>query len=320
MHATVTRAVSAVVVSASLVVPAGAPEAIAAEPPPVVPTDGTHLGAQVNLRYGLDQYDSIVRFEQQIGRKLAIVNRFHPWSKVQYRQEARHVADGRIPLISWRATDDKPDANRARKIASGQYDALIRRHADAINELRGPVLVRWNWEMDQRPGARQYIGEPSDFVAAWRRIVGIFRQRGADNAQFVWAPRANSFNKGTGQQYYPGDRWVDWIGGSAVPLKAFRDFDTIFEGLHRWGAGRGKPLLAWIGAQERPGDPNWKRNFLRGADEALRERMTGFRAFVYYHALSPKGYEFWADTTPQAFGAFRAMACSAHLNAPPRCG
>ncbi len=278
------------------------------------PADGSWFGAHVNPRGGLDQYQSIVAFESDLGRQLAVVNRFHPWHHRSFRMEARHIADGRIPMISWRGTDDDPDGERAAKIARGEYDSHIAAAADAVEALGGRVLIRWNWEMDQPPGARQYIGEPSEFVAAWRRIHGIFRARGATNAQFVWAPRAASFNKGAGPTFYPGDEYVDWIGGSAVPIHSWRDFETIYGEFYSWAASRDKPVLIWAGVRENPDDPDWKATWLSDAHRRIVEEMPAVKAFVYYHALAPSGYAYWADTSPKAFDAIKRIAFDPHFN------
>lgn len=282
------------------------PAASAADP--VTPSAGIHFGAQVNLRYGLSQYESIERFEGQIGRPLAIVNRFRSFSDHDYRDERRHLADGRIPLISWRATDSALDPNRAQRIASGEFDGLIRDTARAIRDLGQPVLIRFAWEMTATRGQRQYIGEPAQFISAWRRIHDIFAQEGATNGLFVWAPRAAGFKKGTSQAYYPGDSYVDWIGASAVPTFSFRSFDTLFGGFYSWASTRNKPLLTWVGVRENPDDPSWKADFVTGAHTTLQQ-WPAVKAFVYYHAQSPKGYYYWADTSTAAFNRYRTMAC-----------
>ncbi len=282
-------------------------------------TPKAHFGAHVNPRYGLDQWESIRRFERQIGRRLTIANKFHGFTNRNYRVEEKLLAGNRIPMISWRATDNRADPYRARKIAAGQYDGVIRNTAQAVRALDDRVLIRFNWEMDQPKGSRQYIGTPSEFIKAWRRIVRIFRSQGATNAQFVWAPRANSFNKGIGQKFWPGASYVDWIGGSAVPIKSFRDFRKVFGGWYRWGKQRDKPMLVWAGVRENPSYAAWKKNWILKASSTLQNDWPRVRAFVYYHALSPKGYRFWADTSSRSKYAFTKMGCAAYFTTRHGC-
>lgn len=316
-------ALVAAALSLALLPAAGAQGAPAPVPAVAVaalaPPRGALFGAHANLRNGQSQYESIVAFERSIGRRLDVTNKFHGWSNHVYKDEAAHLKAGRVPLISWRATDDRPDPNRADRISAGTYDATIVATADAIKALGGPVLLRWNWEMDQEPGERQYIGGPASFIRAWRHIHTVFQRRGATNAKFVWAPRANSFNKGRGQLFYPGPQYVDWIGGSTVPRHSWRDFSVIYAGFYKWGAAQGKPLLAWAGVREKPGDPGWKQRWIDGAHTTIERDMPALKALVYYHALSPLGYRYWADTSPRALAAFKAMGCDPYFDAGGQC-
>jgi mannan endo-1,4-beta-mannosidase len=279
-----------------------------------VPSLGIWLGAFPN-KVG-DNVRSLRQIEATVGRQMKIVNKYHPWSSHNYRFERQLIARGRIPLISWRATEQSPDGSRAQKIASGQYDGVIRRAATAIRALRGRVLIRFAWEMDQGPGERQYIGKPIQFVRAWRRVVSIFRARGATNAEFIWAPRAGSFKKGIGQRFYPGAAWVDWIGGSAVPIHNYATFRNLFGGFYSWASRQPKPLLIWNGVRERGGNAGWKATYFRGMNGAIRG-WRRVKAVVYYHARAPKGYAYYVDTSPQALRAFRGMVRSNYFTPGP---
>ncbi len=273
-----------------------------------VPKKGAWFGAYVQATGGHDQYHSILSFEREIGRRLRVVNKYHGFSDHNYGVESQLVHTGRIPMISWRATDSGTDGSRASKIAGGQYDSLIRTTALAMKALKGRVLLRFNWEMDQDPGQRQYIGSPSEFIRAWRHVHHIFRSVGAHNVQFVWAPRAGSFKSGDGQSFWPGARYVDWIGGSAVPTGNWASFHDIFSDYYAWASGKHKPLLVWAGIMEHPGQSAWKANWISGASKVIRSAMPRVKAFVYYHALSPLGHRYYVDTSPQALRAYKAMA------------
>src|SRR5207247_7587356 len=81
--------------------------------------------------------------------------------------------------------------------------------------------LRWGWEMngDWEPwsGAQNggSSGGAASFRAAWHHIHDIFSEVGAWNVVWVWSPnsgdlphaRWNHFSN-----YYPGDRYVDWVG------------------------------------------------------------------------------------------------------------
>ena len=279
-----------------------------------VPARGAYFGAYVQSKGGQTPMEAVHSFERLIGRKAKIVNKYHPFSDRSYGFEADLIATGHIPMISWRATDDAFDGHRAQKIAGGQYDSLIRNNADALKRLGGRVLLRFAWEMDQPAGQRQHIGSSSEFIAAWRRVYNIFQDRGAKNVEFLWAPRGASFNKGVGQTFYPGDNYVDWIGGSAVPLDNWNSFGSIFDGFYRWGSKQTKPMFIWVGIRENPSSASWKASWISNMSAAIRQHMPAVKALVYYHATSPLGYRFWVDTSSSALNAYRHMGSMSFFN------
>ena len=68
--------------------------------------------------------------------------------------------------------------------------------------------------------------------------------------------------------------------------------------------------------QEKPGNPGWKANWFDRARSTIVNTMPELGAFIYYHALAPKGGDFWADTTAQALASFRRMGQNAHFPSP----
>jgi hypothetical protein len=282
------------------------------------PSRGILFGAHVNPRNGQTQLASIHTFEKEIGRKLDIANKYHGFSDHNYGVERSLLSGGETPLISWRATDNRNDPNRAAEIARGQYDSTVKATATAVKALRRPVLLQFQWEMDQPRGSRQYIGTPAQFVAAWRHIYSLFRSAGAANAAFVWSPRAGAFNHGAAASFYPGDAYVNWIGGSAVPNDSWPSFTGTFSRFYSWGRARHKPLLIWAGVQENRHAAGYKPGWMRSVGTTL-PRWPAVKAFVYYHALSPLGYKFWADTTNASLSAYRAVGCTAYFAMSKRC-
>ncbi len=269
------------------------------------PRRGALFGAYVQANYGRDQYQSVRAFERMIGRRVRIVAKYHPFTEDNFSFEAKISRSGRIPMVNWRATDDRPDPNRAAEIARGEWDASIRSTARALRRLPGRVLVRFNWEMDQDPGDRQYIGNPQEFIRAWRHIDGILRAERARNVQLIWAPRARSFKQHDGQDFYPGDAYVDWIGGSAVPTDSYDSFRKFYGTFYGWAVRRHKPIFIWSGIREHPSVAGWKGNWFVNAGRKIRETMPKVKAYVYYHARSPLGYSFQVDTTGSSLRGYR---------------
>src|SRR5207245_1265065 len=127
--------------------------------------------------------------------------------------EPNMIKHGRIPMIGWRGTS-------LRAIASGRYNALIKRDAIRVRHLHHPIFMRWGYEMNGswEPWSGARNGGPggvSLYIRAWRLIHNIFVRAGATNAIWVWAPNwedipKDSWNHWT--HYYPGDGYVDWVG------------------------------------------------------------------------------------------------------------
>ena len=293
--------------TAALLIPSGAHARIA-------PRHGVLFGAHVSPRWGLYQGPTVRRYEKVIGRKFDLVNRYHAFSDADMTTEKAMASEGRIPMISWKALDGwASDRDRAAAIAAGRADKGIRRFARAVRSIGRTVMIRMWWEFTQAPGRIQYIGPPRKFIPAWRHVVGIFHRMGVRNARFVWDPQANAFCNGRAQSFYPGDRWVDWIGGSAVPIDSFRSFRKLFSCFYRFGKHHPQPLMAWSSVIEKPGSPRWKSRWMRGAKRTIRRRMPLLKAFVYMNADYSRT-NYWADTTKRSLRRYVSMGCSRYFN------
>ncbi|HEV7535162.1 MAG TPA: glycosyl hydrolase, partial [Acidimicrobiia bacterium] len=184
----------------------GSPTAVPGAAPsgPGAPAQGALFGVHTKTGGSESaQKSGVADLEAKLGRKVAIDHYYRPWTTpFPTTREQWDFANGRIPMISWAKT-------YADQIAYGFQDDLIRQRADAIAALAQPLLIRWFWEMDGDKNL-QYSESPGLYIAAWQRIVSIFRAEGATNVGWVWCPNASGFSDGSAQQYYPGDDWVDW--------------------------------------------------------------------------------------------------------------
>jgi hypothetical protein len=285
---------------------------------PIARANAALLGANVSGDDFPNRFEAVAAFERQTGRKLDVINRFHEFSaglQASFFWDRLHIEAGRTVMISWRATDNggsvngEPDPRRASRIVTGEFDEQIIAMAVSLRDLEAPVLLRFNWEMDQDRGDPQYIGTPQEFIAAWRYVHRIFEQRGAKNVEWVWAPRARSFAKDVGPLYYPGFEYVDWIGGSAVPINSFTDAQTIYSAWNQWATNVGKPQLLWLGLRENPADATWKADFLDELRFLASTQWTNIKALVYYSSNSPLGFDYTTDTSFRSLTAFRNLAC-----------
>lgn len=124
-------------------------------------------------------------------------------------------------------------------IASGRLDSYIRQYAVALKAYGGPVLMRLfggefngSWWFGVSPLANPSL-TPSDFVAAWRRVVDIFRAVGAANVSFAWIPNVYPTTPVTWvdsniDAYYPGDSYVDWAGADSYDYAPTSWLDPVY--------------------------------------------------------------------------------------------
>ena len=178
----------------------------------ILPSSGLYLGAFANEPGG------ITTLESDIGRTLALDRSYMPWTFTGWaKRVAPDAAAGRIPELAWSAAP----TTTAAAIASGSQDRVIKAAAKAMRATGVEILLVPWYEFDQPRGHKRFIGGPKRVVAAWRRMVGIFRAAGAKNVHFVWTPMAYDFGphaKVDAASFYPGDTYVHWIGADAYNL------------------------------------------------------------------------------------------------------
>lgn len=102
-------------------------------------------------------------------------------------------------------------------VAAGRHDAAFQAAARAIAAAQPKAIIRLGWEMNLEDSAWFAKGQEADYIAAFRRVVGIFRKE-ARGFTFDWCP-------GWGPQgmpadlAYPGDDVVDYIGLDVYDFK-----------------------------------------------------------------------------------------------------
>ncbi|HEY8563746.1 MAG TPA: glycosyl hydrolase [Pyrinomonadaceae bacterium] len=132
-------------------------------------------------------------------------------------------------MVTWEPTlCASTPANIEVQIAGGAHDAYVNAWADRLKTFLGGadgafgtaddrrVYIRLGHEMngDWYPWGTAVGGNsPADYVAMWRRVVGVFRAKGmtASHVQWVWAANNDDVGGFTAEQFYPGDPYVDWV-------------------------------------------------------------------------------------------------------------
>lgn len=160
--------------------------------------------------------DPLEYMESRFGRRFDLVHFWHGVNSTDVpNAEARRLArQGRILHINIASRVFGGGQVRWRQIAEGRWDRTLARQGRGIAALGRPVFVTFDHEPDTRPKIRTR-GTGADFVAAWRHVHQVYRRNGADNAVWVWVLTGYPGNFPRAASFYPGDRYVDWIGWEA---------------------------------------------------------------------------------------------------------
>jgi hypothetical protein len=285
------------------------------EPPgaPAIPPRGAYFGAWV--RQGAytqpNQIVALQGLQAAVGRRLDIVHTYLTWQgPFPTLSDEMAVRQGSMLLISWTGTSSAA-------VVSGRYDGVIRQRALQIKAIGKPVFLEWRWEMD-RPNLAGQVGNPAEYIAAWKHVRDIFAKEHVNNVAWVWCPTAKGFAQGgNAPAYYPGNSQVDWICADVYPgAGPYRSFAEAAGSFLTWASHHRKPvMIGEFGVPQRYG-PALRAQWLRAA-AATVQADPQIKALVYFDA-DPAGAGL-GNSTALDYGtppmqAFRKIADSPYFN------
>jgi hypothetical protein len=203
------------------------------------------------------------------------------------------------------------------KSGSAAYADVVR-WADTIKARSGKIYVAFHHEPESQASSK--FGNATDYKAAFRRIVTIFRNRGANNVIWTWqmtdwAFRTSSSDRQYAAKWYPGDAYVDVVG--ADPYNWY----TCGAGQGRWMSLKAltDPLLAFAKAHgkqaalpEFASQRNSRRaSWLTDARDYLAAHDSTIAAVFYYNErpMNPASQDCtWKLSTSTEWSAMRSMA------------
>jgi mannan endo-1,4-beta-mannosidase len=202
----------------------------------------------------------------------------------------------------------EPWGANLRALARGSYLGYLRTFARQVRDFGHPVIIGFGHEMNGRwyPWGAGHV-PAATFVAAWRRLVTIFRSVGAGNVTWLWTVH-HTRNASVLHAYWPGSRYVTWVGLDGYYEFPGSTFGKIFGRAAR--AVRtftGKPILiseAAVGPGA--GDvPAKIRQLFAGA------RQQHFIGLVWFDIAqnAPPFHQDWRlEGKPAVLAAFQAAA------------
>lgn len=173
-----------------------------------------------------DSYAGIEQFGRAVGRQPNLVSYYSGWNESFQTTFAETAASHGATTI---VQIDPTNISLAR-IAAGGYDSYLTAYADNVAEFRRPIIISFGHEMNGDWETWGYHNTPPQiFIAAWRHIVTLFRQQGANNAIWLWQVNSLGGSKtGPPRDWWPGPRYVTWVGVSGYYYLPGDTFDNVF--------------------------------------------------------------------------------------------
>jgi hypothetical protein len=257
-------------------------------------------------------YQPVAAFARAAGRQPNLAGYYGGWGEPFKTAFVRTVHQhGAVTLLQWDPTGVSVVA-----IAAGRYDGYLRSFAASVRNSGHPVVIGFGHEMNANWYSWGYgHTSPAAFVAAWRHIVTLFRQQGANNVTWLWTLQADEKGTGPGASWWPGASYVTWVG---IDGYYYRPTDTFFSVFGATVAQvrlfTGKPILL---SEASVGPAAGQTAKIPGLFAGMRQY--GTLGLVWFDIAQNDGlyHQDWhLEDNPAAVTAFRHAASGLQLAAP----
>jgi mannan endo-1,4-beta-mannosidase len=189
-------------------------------PTPLPSTPASYLGVYETGPPGT--YQPVAKFTKAVGRQPNLVGYYSGWGEPFQTPFAETVSQhGAVTILQW-----DPSLASVSVIATGGDDGYLRSFADSVRNFGHAVVIGFGHEMNAPWYSWGYQHtSPTTFVAAWRHIVTLFGDQGADNVTWLWTLQADEIGTGPIAAWWPGPQYVTWIG---IDGYYYRPSDTFF--------------------------------------------------------------------------------------------
>jgi beta-mannanase len=168
---------------------------------------------------------------------------------------------------------------------------------------------------------------PEEFVDAWRRIHDLFHDEGATNVTWVWSVNHRSvphIPANRVEEFWPGSRYVDWIGISGfnpgpvrVPFR-WQSFDHVNRSRYLELLQYDKPIMiSETAAPEVGGDKAaWVARMFR----SISARYPKLGALIWFDDRDPKfptRNDWRINSSKRVLRVFRRALEGPHLLSAP---
>lgn len=285
------------------------------------------FGAAVKPRSGQSQQQAVQSLESKLGVRLDAYREFRLWDDSYPNRFQRWLLDtNHTLLLSVKAQRRNGQKIPWRAIADARPGSQLHNEMTAWADRIKATGKRTYFIFHHEPEASTNTahGGATEFKAAWRKIVDVFRARGVWNAEFLWTMTSWSFaTKSSDARYadkwYPGDSYVHHIGGDPYNWYTCRDsraswtsLRKVIEPMRRFGArhpGKGLFMPEWASTEDgaRAGR---KAAWIDEARSLFKQSgYEQFRGITWYDSNDGRpACKWWVDSSSSAFDGFKRMS------------
>jgi mannan endo-1,4-beta-mannosidase len=248
-----------------------------------------------------DSVAPLAAFESRTGTKLRLAAYYSSWNEPFQAAFATALGGLHImPLVRM-----QPAGVSLAAIADGSQDGYLVSYADAVRNYGRPVVLSFGPGMNADWYSWGYRHtSASEFIAAWRHIVSVFRAQRADNVTWLWTAEtvtAGDASVASPDAWWPGRKYVTWVGMDGYYYRSGETFTSLFgPTVTDLRALTGDPILVTAtGATSRAG------KVAKIADLFAGVRADHLLGLVWSDA---DGSQDWRIDTPATFAAFGKAA------------
>ena len=170
-------------------------------------------------------YGPITQFARTVGKQPNLVGYYSGWAQ----PFPSSFADKLYNHHSFPYVQIDPSYASVSGVAAGTYDDYLRTYADSVRDFGHPVVIGFGHEMNASWYSWGYGHvKPATFVAAWRHVVSLFRDEGADNVTWLWTVNQDGPKTGPIGPWWPGQGYVTWVGIDGYYIHSSDTFDSVF--------------------------------------------------------------------------------------------
>jgi mannan endo-1,4-beta-mannosidase len=167
---------------------------------------------------------TLPEFEQQSGTTPTIISYYINFGTPVNIDHVSDIYGQAFPIIQI-----DPYHASLEKIADGHFDSYLIQQAHAVASFRCPVAISFGHEMngDWYPWGDTHV-TPAIFIKAWQHIYHIFTTSGAKNVKWVWTVNRDSSYVSSLTKWWPGNKYVNWVGIDGYYRKPGNNFTYVF--------------------------------------------------------------------------------------------